>query len=35
MGTNIDVLVIGNFYLNKSEQNKNLLINYKDKFELD
>ena len=35
MGTELDRLVIGNCYLNKSSQNKNLKINYKEKFELD
>lgn len=35
MGTDLDVLAIGNFYLKKSEQNPILLQDYKDKFELD
>ena len=35
MGTNLDSLVIGNCLLLKNEQDKNLLINYKDKYELD
>ena len=35
MGTNIDILVIENFFLKKYEQKKDLLVNYKDKFELD
>ncbi|MDC0193320.1 hypothetical protein OAJ53_02530, partial [Pelagibacteraceae bacterium] len=35
MGTDIDVLVIENFLLFKEDQNKNLLLNYKDKYELD
>ncbi len=35
MGTNLDVLVIENCYLLKKKQNKNLMKNYKEKFELD
>ena len=35
MGTNLDILVIENFILKKTEQNKNLLNSYKDKFKLD
>ncbi len=35
MGTDIDILVIENCILFKDEQDKNLLKNYKDKFELD
>ena len=35
MGTNLDILVIENFILYKSEQDKNLKIDYKDKFDLD
>ena len=35
MGTDLDMLVIGNIILLKENQNKNLLIDYKDKFELD
>ncbi len=37
MGTDLDKLVIGNFYLDKKEQSKNLNVNtnYKDNFELD
>ena len=35
MGTDIDVLVIENYLLLKDNQNKNLLLNYKDKYELD
>ena len=35
MGTNLDVLVIENFYLIKSEQDKNLFENYLNKFKLD
>ncbi len=35
MGTNIDNLIIGNFILNKEDQDQSLLSNYKDKYELD
>jgi len=35
MGTNLDILVVENFILFKSDQDKSLLKNYKDKFELD
>ena len=35
MGTNIDVLVIENFYLEKSDQDKKLLLDYKNKYALD
>lgn len=35
MGTDIDRLIIGNFYLKKSEQPKNLIKNYKNEFNLD
>ncbi len=35
MGTNLDILVIENCILYKEEQDKKLLQNYKDKFELD
>ena len=35
MGTGIDVLAIGDFILFKSEQNKNLELDYKEKFEKD
>ena len=35
MGTELDNLVIGNCYLEKDKQLKDLKINYKDKFELD
>ena len=31
----LDKLVIGNFLLDKKNQNRSLLTNYKDKFELD
>lgn len=35
MGTDLDVLVIGNYYLEKKLQNKKLAIDYKNKYELD
>ena len=35
MGTNLDILVCENFILYKEKQNKNLLKNYKNKFEKD
>ena len=35
MGTNLDILVIENFVLHKNEQDRSLLKNYKNKFELD
>ena len=35
MGTEMDNLVIGNCFLEKTKQSNNLKINYKDKFELD
>ena len=35
MGTELDVLVIGNFLLKKKEQDVSLRQNYKDKFEAD
>ncbi len=35
MGTNLDVLVIENYILFKNEQDKSLLKDYKNKFELD
>ena len=35
MGTELDVLVIGNYYLEKNKQNINLKKDYKNKFELD
>ena len=35
MGTNLDLLVIENFVLFKDDQNKDLILDYKDKFELD
>ena len=35
MGTELDVLAIGNFLLIKDEQDKNLKENYKDRYDLD
>ena len=35
MGTNLDILAIGNFILRKKDQDKSLLKNYRDKFDLD
>ena len=35
MGTNLDLLVIEDFILFKDEQDKSLIKNYKNKFELD
>ncbi len=35
MGTNLDILVIEDFILFKEDQDKSLLIDYKNKFELD
>ena len=35
MGTELDVLVIGNYIMLKKDQDKNLIINYQDKFKLD
>ena len=35
MGTNLDILVIENFILFKEDQDKSLLKDYKNKFELD
>ena len=35
MGTNLDILVCENFILYKDKQNKNLLQDYKNKFEKD
>jgi len=35
MGTELDILVVGNCYLNKCYQDKNLINNYRDQFELD
>ncbi len=35
LGTDLDFLVIGNFIIDKNNISKNLLLNYKDKYELD
>ena len=35
MGTDLDILVVGNFYLEKSQQDSNLKTNYIKNFELD
>ncbi len=35
MGTNLDLLVIGDYLLIKKEQNKSILSSYKNKYELD
>ena len=35
MGTELDLLIIGNFILKKKSQEKTLLMNYKNKYELD
>ena len=35
MGTDLDKLIIGNCYLDKKSQNKDLKKDYSDKFELD
>ena len=35
MGTNLDILICEDYFLYKSEQDKNLLKNYKNEFELD
>ena len=35
MGTDLDILVCNNFILYKNNQNKDLLMNYKNKYELD
>ncbi len=35
MGTELDNLVIGNYFLEKNKQQKKLIIDYKNKFELD
>ena len=35
MGNDLDILVIGNCYLKKENQNLQLIKNYKDKFRLD
>ena len=35
LGTNLDILVIEDFILYKDDQDKSLIKNYKNKFELD
>ena len=35
IGTNLDILVLGNFFLNKKDQKQKLDTNYDNKFELD
>jgi carbamoyltransferase len=35
MGTDIDLLVVGNAVLHKQDQDQNLRVNYKDDFEMD
>jgi len=35
MGTKLDVLVIGNYFLEKKDQNEKLMKDYKNKYELD
>jgi carbamoyltransferase len=35
MGTELDVLAIGNFFLFKKDQDKSLKVNYKNRYELD
>jgi carbamoyltransferase len=35
MGTELEVLAIGNLYLQKNEQNAALKVDYRDAFELD
>ena len=35
MGTNLDILIIEDFILYKEEQDKSLIKNYKNRFELD
>jgi carbamoyltransferase len=35
MGTELDILVVGNCYIEKINQNINLISDYKDTFELD
>ena len=35
MGTELDVLAIGNYLLLKEDQNRNLKKNYKDRYKLD
>jgi carbamoyltransferase len=35
MGSNIEVLVVGNCFLSKGDQDTNLIADYKSTFELD
>jgi len=35
MGTDLDILSIGNYYLKKNNQNKKLILDYKNKYDLD
>ena len=35
MGTDLDILVLENFILEKNKQKKSLMVNYKDQFKLD
>jgi carbamoyltransferase len=35
MGTDVDLLVVGNAVLHKQDQDQNLRVNYKDDFEMD
>ena len=35
MGTGLDILVIGDYYLEKNDQNKGLKLNYEEKYKLD
>jgi len=35
MGTNLDILFIENFYIEKKKQDKSLINDYRDKFDLD
>ena len=35
MGTELDLLVVGNYILGKEQQDKSLTEDYKDKYELD
>ena len=35
MGTNLDRLIVGNYYLDKNQQEANIIKNYTDRFELD
>jgi len=35
MGTDLDILVVGNFMLKKNQQDQSLKENYKEKYELD